>query len=213
MIGRIYRTADGLPAVKTMSAMEKELVDAVRKAAARIEVRAAVDDVYQLLAEAIAIRKPICTASGRCCRFEEFGHRLYLTTMELAKFVADLAAVRSTAPQALGDTSTFSPGRSLPILTNRKSITRVSPTSVDVPAWNGQGCPFQVDGLCGVHEIRPFGCRIFFCDPTSVQWQHDQYERHHSRLRTLHDALCVPYYYVEWRFALKALDLTTALNE
>jgi Fe-S-cluster containining protein len=175
---------------------EQELADAVRDAAAREDVLEAVDGVYRLLDQAVAIRKPICTASGRCCRFEEFGHRLYLTTMELAKFVADLSAV--AAPRGSGQPSESYAGRSLPIYTDQ---------SKNAATWDGRGCPFQVGGLCGVHEIRPFGCRIFFCDPTSVDWQHDQYERHHARLRNLHDALAVPYYYVEWRFALKSLGL------
>ena len=74
-------------------------------------------------------------------------------------------------------------------------------------SWDGTGCPFQVSGLCGVHAIRPFGCRIFFCDATSTQWQHEQYERFHAELKKLHQSLDVPYFYVEWRQALEALAL------
>jgi hypothetical protein len=54
-----------------------------------------------------------------------------------------------------------------------------------------------------VHPIRPFGCRIFFCDPTAQLWQEQQYQSFHARLRTLHEDLQIPYYYVEWRQALK----------
>jgi hypothetical protein len=56
-------------------------------------------------------------------------------------------------------------------------------------AWDGTGCPFQVAKLCGVHAIRPFGCRMFFCDPASTQWQNDAYERYHARLKQLHETL------------------------
>jgi Fe-S-cluster containining protein len=73
------------------------------------------------------------------------------------------------------------------------------------PDWDGTGCPFQLNGLCDVHLIRPFGCRVFFCDETSMQWQSDQYERLHCELKRLHDELNVPYFYVEWRDALAAL--------
>jgi Fe-S-cluster containining protein len=69
------------------------------------------------------------------------------------------------------------------------------------------GCPFQVEGLCSVHAIRPFGCRVFFCDATSDDWQHGQYERFHADLKRLHAQLGVPYQYLEWRQALAALDL------
>src|SRR5262249_30797166 len=119
--------------------------------------------------------KPICNTSGRCCRFDELGHRLYVTTVELAAFVYELE------------------------LSGAKSR--------DVGTWDGTGCPFQVGGLCGVHVIRPFGCRIFFCDETATEWQNEQYERFHQHLKQLHQTLEVPYFYVEWRQALRALGL------
>ena len=72
---------------------------------------------------------------------------------------------------------------------------------------NPGGCPFQVDKLCGVHPTRPFGCRMFFCDPTASQWQNQAYERFHAELKALHEQLSVPYFYVEWRSALSALGL------
>jgi Fe-S-cluster containining protein len=72
---------------------------------------------------------------------------------------------------------------------------------------NSGGCPFQHARLCAVHQIRPFGCRIFFCDPASNQWQTEQYERFHARLKRLHEALNVAYLYVEWREALRAIGL------
>jgi Fe-S-cluster containining protein len=70
---------------------------------------------------------------------------------------------------------------------------------------NPGGCPFQSMKLCGVHAIRPFGCRVFFCDETSTDWQHQQYELFHAELRRLHETLQVPYFYVEWRHALRAI--------
>ena len=75
--------------------------------------------------------------------------------------------------------------------------------------WDGSGCPFQVEGLCSVHSIRPFGCRVFFCDATSDDWQHAQYERFHAQLKQLHDELAVPYRYMEWRAALAELGLAS----
>ena len=78
------------------------------------------------------------------------------------------------------------------------------------PAANPGSCPFQVGRLCGVHAIRPFGCRLFYCDPTAQQWQQDLYERLHADLRSLHGRLGVDYLYVEWRRALSALRLDGA---
>ncbi len=49
--------------------------------------------VYQLCADAIEARGPACWASGRCCRFEGAGHRLYCTGLEVAYCLS-----RSPAP-------------------------------------------------------------------------------------------------------------------
>jgi len=151
------------------------LKEAVIAAAGRAEVCDAVARIYADLLQEIDARRPKCSTSGRCCRFDEFGHRLYVTTMELAAFVS-------------------SPG-----ITARRAVAG--------------GCPFQVEGLCSVHSARPFGCRVFFCDASSEQWQYKQYERFHARLRALHDAMGVPYLYVEWRHALKELDLALPNDE
>jgi Fe-S-cluster containining protein len=70
-------------------------------------------------------------------------------------------------------------------------------------------CPFQIDRLCSIHTIRPFGCRVYFCDQTAQQWQQDQYEKYHDQLRRMHGALEVSYFYVEWRRALEALEIAS----
>lgn len=152
--------------------MEDALRQAVVAAAARSDAGAAVEALYADVAAEIDRRRPLCVISGRCCRFEEYGHRLYVTTLELAAF-----------RNGLGDAAA---------------------------SWDGTGCPFQVNKLCGVHAIRPFGCRMFFCDATSTQWQNDAYERFHAELKSLHDRLGVPYFYVEWRAALRVLGLAVA---
>jgi Fe-S-cluster containining protein len=159
--------------VLPLSAQQMEhFRDAVRAASMRADVGDAVRNIYVALADAIELRKPVCTTSGRCCRFDEFGHRLFVTTMEMGTFLAEL---------------------------ERSKQCHLSGTA-------GGGCPFQIDGLCSVHTIRPFGCRIFFCDETSTQWQHEQYARFHQELKRLHEELRIPYFYVEWREALRALE-------
>jgi Fe-S-cluster containining protein len=155
-----------------------ELAHAVRTAAARAEVVGAVTDLYAELSRRIDVRKPRCDASGRCCRFEEFGHRLYVTTIELAAFLGTKTEVRSQKSEGL------------PVV------------------GQGGACPFQEGGLCSVHAIRPFGCRMFFCDETSTEWQHAQYEELHAELKRLHERLGVPYHYIEWREALRRLGLS-----
>lgn len=160
------------------------LRDAVLATARRSEVRLRVEQIYSDLAAEIEERKPLCVLSGRCCHFEDFGHRLYVTTAELATFLHG-----------------FEHHNQSPQLTESIRI------------WNGQGCPFQVNKMCGVHSIRPFGCRIYFCDETSTQWQQEAYETFHARLKKLHDELAVSYFYTEWRMALQSLALLKPAND
>ncbi|MBC8108936.1 MAG: hypothetical protein H7Z14_20290 [Anaerolineae bacterium] len=142
-----------------------KLREAVARASDRADVRNAIDALYVHIQDVIDLRQPVCNASGRCCRFEEFGHRLFVTTMELAVFASKVESIQLAT----------------------------------------SGCAYQVGGLCSVHTIRPFGCRMFYCDPTAAQWQQDQYEYFHAKLRKLHEELKVPYSYVEWREGLRAV--------
>jgi Fe-S-cluster containining protein len=162
---------------------------AVLSATGRADVREAVRNVYLDVTAAVQERKPRCATSGDCCHFDRFGHRLFVTTIEVALFVEQLPLVQSSLPAG-----------------GRLRLFAAAPQPTDAP--DGAGCPFQVGGLCSVHAIRPFGCRIFFCDPTATEWQRRQYERFHARLRRLHDELGVEYAYVEWREALAAVGLT-----
>jgi hypothetical protein len=156
--------------------MSQDLQRAVTDAAARPQVRDAVLRIYDELQREIDARQPLCSASGRCCNFDRYGHRLYVTTMELATFVHQMAEAGMTIPDA-ADPAT---------------------------------CPLQLSRLCSVHSIRPFGCRVFFCDPSATQWQNDQYQQCHARLKRLHDDLDVRYFYVEWREALRAVCSSAA---
>ena len=156
--------------------MDNGWVHHVWLAADRAEVRQAVGELYAQVQREIDQRRPRCEMSGRCCKFEEFGHRMYVTTIELAVFMHELKQ-RFSSDQI------------------RQNFT----------AWNGSGCPFQSGKLCGVHLFRPFGCRIFFCDPTSTQWQQERYELFHAQLKDLHGTFDVPYTYIEWRNALQML--------
>ena len=149
--------------------MDPTLIESIHSASKRPDVAAAVHALYARVTAEIDRRRPKCEMSGRCCNFESYGHRLYLTTLELATFLHDLPE-----PQL--------------------------PTAIP-----STGCPFQLNKLCTVHTIRPFGCRIFFCDPSAAEWQQSAYERFHAELKHLHQQLSVPYAYMEWRTALRGI--------
>ena len=153
--------------VRLSDEQAEQFAEAVRAAMGRDDLLLAIDCIHTQLRDAIELQRPRCDASGRCCRFEEYGHRLFVTTAEMAAFL------------------TMTP----------EFWTLASPATIDV------GCPFQLNQLCSVHATRPFGCRIFFCDPSADEWQSRQYERSHGQIKTLHDSLGIPYFYVEWREA------------
>lgn len=132
--------------------------------------------IYAEAAEVVRRERPLCIASGRCCRFEEHGHRLFVTGLETAWFLKMLEEQ---------DNRTI----------DRKSIESAQAEGT---------CPFLEDGLCSVHTIRPFGCRSYFCDPRA-EWQTDFYEQWHARVRELHEELDLPYSYGEWRAMLEIL--------
>lgn len=146
------------------------------RAAGQPEVGARLEGIYQMIADQVAARSPVCVASGRCCNFEQYGHRLYVTGLEAAWCVHQL-------------------GDEHPPLT---------PGSV-ASAMERGGCPFQMGTLCGVHTIKPVGCRTYFCDPSAEGWQEELTERAHGLVKSLHDRAGVPYRYLEWRAALGLL--------
>ena len=137
-------------------------------------VDGALQDLYAQIDEAIKQRGPTCWASGRCCNFNTFGHRLYVTGLEISWF---LGQVDRTAIEGQ----------------NRTQNLSIDPNTT---------CPFQIHGLCSVHAIRPLGCRIFFCQQGTSDWQRQLYERFLGTLRTLHNRHALPYRYLEWRTGL-----------
>jgi hypothetical protein len=53
------------------------------------EARLPLSALYADLDRAVAELAPICRVSGRCCRFEEYGHTLFLSAAEAAVLIAD----------------------------------------------------------------------------------------------------------------------------
>jgi len=147
------------------------------EAAQRDDVAQALERVYADAAAAITERGPACWASGRCCNFKAAGHRLYVTGLEAAYAVA-------RAPQAPAPT----PG-----------AIRLA------QARDAGGCPFQSANLCGIHAIKPLGCRVYFCDRSAQDWQNDLSERLLADVRALHDRFNIEYRYGEWLGMLEQL--------
>jgi Fe-S-cluster containining protein len=155
-----------------------ELWRSWRGAAQRPEVsqrlHALLDEIDRLVGESGFA----CQQSGNCCKFESFGHRLYMSGLEIAWF-----RLRAGDPPGITRTG----GIPLPQIDTRQD-----------------GCPYQVDGACSVHKHRPFACRVFFCQEGSDDWQSERYEAFQLQIKRLHEEQGLPYRYMEWREGLAA---------
>jgi len=151
-------------------------IEAVTHGTAAAELEA----IYAEASERIAARGPACWASGRCCNFESYGHRLYVTGLEAAYCVTRWNDANPT----------------------------LTVEGVEAAQARG-GCPFQQANLCAAHTIKPLGCRVFFCDRTAKEWQNTLLEDLHARVKALHGAP-IPYEYAEWRWMLGRFPIEAA---
>lgn len=157
------------------------LLEAVKRG----EIDRAIRDLYADLDQAVAERRPVCNASGRCCKFEEFGHRLYVTGLEIAWFFQNVESVDANE------------GRDIPLQ----------------QAASSPNCPYQIGGLCSTHAIRPLGCRAFFCEEGTEDWQQETTELFLERLKQLHAEQNLPYQYMEWRAGLAEANQFLAASD
>lgn len=151
-------------------------------AAAQPGVDTALRHLYAEVDAAVAAKGPTCWTSGKCCKFDEFGHRLYVTGLEIAWFLGQVEA-----GSADDESASAPPGIRLPQF-----------------AEHAGACPYQINGLCSTHTVRPLGCRIFFCQRGTEAWQQDLYETFLTRLRELHETHGLEYRYMDWIAGLDA---------
>jgi len=169
--------------------IDRSVIDGWLRAAADGPVARSLESVYAQIAAQVDTRRPVCRTSGRCCRFEEYGHRLYVTGLEAAYTLLRAAAPARDAGGPLR----------LPVL----------PSGGDVGT---AGCRFQEGGLCTVHTVRPLGCRVYYCDESAQEWQQGVSEGALREVRAIHERFGVEYRYMEWRALLAAFDASGALT-
>jgi hypothetical protein len=59
------------------------------------QLRRRVLELYEEVDRAVAAAGPVCVASGRCCRFKEFGHVLFVSNLEAQVLLARAPAYAS----------------------------------------------------------------------------------------------------------------------
>ena len=163
----------------------------IQQASTNPALLAELDAFFGELDQRIAERQPVCRNRGACCKFGAFGHKLYVTTLELAYF-------RARHPDRLQE-------QYAPSTQNAQRAAGFSLRGLAIsenPTTAKQVCPFQQDGMCTTREGRPLGCRVFFCESADEGWQSELTEWALARLRKIHEQFDVAYSYTEWLAAL-----------
>jgi len=118
--------------------MANELKEWVLAASVRAEVREAIRALYQELQREIDRRRPLCVMSGRCCRFDEYGHRMFVTTAELGAFAAELGEAGIKPGEASGGGCVFQTGKICRVHAIRPMGCRVFFCDATATEWQQQ---------------------------------------------------------------------------
>ncbi|MBN1844769.1 MAG: YkgJ family cysteine cluster protein [Sedimentisphaerales bacterium] len=148
------------------------------------EIHRPLQELYEIIDARTAAARYECRSCGRCCDFASYGHRLYVTTLEMMYLYHGLTRIDhglsgSPAPAA-----------------GQTGISR-SNSRPPLPAAKKGRCPSQQDQICRARQFRPAGCRIFFCRTPNPQFQAELSEYAHKQLRRLHEQLRIVYWYAD----------------
>jgi Fe-S-cluster containining protein len=137
-----------------------------------------VEEIYNWLDEQIAANQDKagkCEACGKCCDFETFGHRLFVTSPELIYFAEKIA--RSD------------------VIASGLSSVAIAKGEAKQSGLTGK-CRYQVDNKCTVYKYRFASCRIFCCKGDS-RFQNELTEAVIKKFKALCDELKIPYRYTD----------------
>ena len=117
-----------------------------------------------------------CSACGKCCDFDGFDHRLFITGPELMYLATGQQAAN------LGDENV------MPMTTSRPL---------------GGKCPYNIEGKCTIYEYRFAACRIFYCS-AGADFQGELSETVLKKLKSLCAEFQIPDRYSDLALALNA---------
>ena len=157
------------------------------------EIIRQVGHIYEWLDEQLNannVKAGVCGICGKCCDFESYDHRLYVTTPEMIYFADKLTGsdvIASAAKQSHTE----------------RSAEPVSETLTKNKMPTGR-CPYQVNGKCTVYPYRFAACRIFCCK-ADADFQSDLTETAVKKFKMLCEKFQIPYRYVDLPTALKSV--------
>ncbi|MBN2020753.1 MAG: hypothetical protein JW749_11085 [Sedimentisphaerales bacterium] len=127
----------------------------------------------------------ICGLCGKCCDFESYGHKLFVTTPEILYFAEKIAGSPVIATPSLPR--------------GKQSQTAIS------------RCSFQVNHKCTVYPYRFAGCRIFSCKGRA-DFQSELTEKVIKKFKALCEKFQIPYRYIELPTVLQDFTAEHAEN-
>ena len=192
--GRLHspeQICEKLKNTKWWKSCPKDSSNAKKGDESKLKIVARVSEIYKWIDEQILASNALagqCSACGKCCDFESYDHRLYVTTPEIIYFVEKLglANIKRMACHGVGDIRADS--------------------DIDEPGRSRTGgrCCYQVEDKCAVHAYRFSGCRIFCCKGKAT-FQSELTEAAIKKFKTLCAEFQIPYRYVELPMALKSV--------
>ena len=128
-------------------------LEQMRRCAGNRRFLAAVEGLYGELEATIAARAPLCLNRGSCCRFGQFGHRLYVTPAELAYFEAGVAgAISGPTSRGEGEACPYQQGGGCTARASRPSGCRIFFCDPASRAWQGPLTEQTLAALKVLHE-------------------------------------------------------------
>ncbi len=145
-----------------------------------------VKQIYDWIDSQIKSLNTDCSACGKCCDFNAFGHKLFITSPELLYFFQNVK----------------------PLITSQQSRNREGAVKDEVLSNpSSPSCPYLEDGKCAARNFRFAGCRIFFCKADSEKINKLS-EQAIEKFKTLCDEYNFPYRYIDLATALNKFDLS-----
>jgi hypothetical protein len=139
-------------------------VETLREASRRPEVIQAVRNLLDEVDRRIAAATPTCWNKGECCRFGRYGHRLYVTALEVVYYLAGPAG--DAGPEVTEDTCPHARGGRCCAREHRPLGCRVFYCDPAAQAWQGPLTEEMLDRLRRMHT--ELGVPYLYCDWLTV---------------------------------------------
>ncbi len=121
-------------------------------AANRPDVVEAMRKFYQALDRRVEQHQPTCWNRAQCCQFGSYGHRLYVTTLEVAYYLATGTTTQPAIPPIVEDTCPHAIEGKCHARERRPMGCRIFYCDPNAQTWQGPLTEAQLKELRDLHE-------------------------------------------------------------